>query len=70
MIPPHSPLHEDSDEPVKVPGPALNDKRWTLGDSRSIVAGSTPESLGTTVAWLAVPTVLFGIFATLLLMAI
>jgi hypothetical protein len=63
---PSTQLSDDSlneGDPNQVQSTPLNAQRWTLGDSRSIVAGTAKEPLSATIAWLVVPTLIFGLLA-------
>lgn len=67
---PSRPHHSDTlneDESIKSQGTPLNETRWTLGDSRGIVAGEAKEPLSTTIGWIVIPSLVFGLFALAIL---
>ena len=52
----------DPDLLQKLGATPLNDRRWTLGNSRSIVKGARPEPFWVSVAWIVVPLLAGALF--------
>lgn len=48
--------------PALPPGPTYGKKRWTIGNSISLVEGNPQEPLGVSLAWILIPSLIAAIF--------